>query len=147
MLNYDTNLYKAEIDRWIDGDTVDMHVDLGFRIHHHCRFRVVRIDAPEIRRRKGVTDAEVKRGKALTEFLQSQWPAGTHCIIAARKATDRYGRWLAEIYLELPDHDQGAVAIPDEIASRVPAGFEPEGIIINLSDWLIERGLVELYDR
>lgn len=33
--------YRATVDRWVDGDTVDMVVDLGFRMTTHQRFRLL----------------------------------------------------------------------------------------------------------
>lgn len=39
--------YKAVVDKVIDGDTVDVTVDLGFKIGCKLRIRLARIDAPE----------------------------------------------------------------------------------------------------
>ena len=39
--------YLATVDRWVDGDTVDMVIDLGFRMSTHQRFRLLGVDTPE----------------------------------------------------------------------------------------------------
>jgi hypothetical protein len=39
--------YEAEIVRWVDGDTVDLRVSLGFGITRADRFRLYGIDTPE----------------------------------------------------------------------------------------------------
>ena len=41
--------YKAEIVKVVDGDTIDVLVDLGFRITTHQRLRLKNIDTPELR--------------------------------------------------------------------------------------------------
>ncbi|GAG20500.1 unnamed protein product, partial [marine sediment metagenome] len=41
--------YRAKLDRVVDGDTVDLFVDLGFNICIKDRFRLLGIDTPELR--------------------------------------------------------------------------------------------------
>lgn len=42
--------YKCKLDRVVDGDTVDVHIDLGFGVWlHHERVRLIGIDCPEVR--------------------------------------------------------------------------------------------------
>ena len=43
--------YSCEIDRVVDGDTVDVIIDLGFKIFHKARVRMYGIDTPESRTR------------------------------------------------------------------------------------------------
>ena len=60
--------YKAEILRIVDGDTVDVRIDLGFNMWHKCRVRLMGINAPESRTR----DLEEKeRGLAAKERLKN----------------------------------------------------------------------------
>ena len=40
--------YRAELDRVVDGDTLDVVIDLGFYIKIKERIRLEGIDAPEI---------------------------------------------------------------------------------------------------
>jgi micrococcal nuclease len=82
--------YRAVLDRVVDGDTVDLVVDLGFRTKAHHRFRLQGIDAPEPR---GATKTEGLAAKAwLAEALE-----GKPLIIRSEK-TGKYGRWLATIW-------------------------------------------------
>lgn len=39
--------YKAMVNRWVNGDTVNLTVDLGFNIKIKERFRVVDLDTSE----------------------------------------------------------------------------------------------------
>ena len=41
--------YRAKLRRVVDGDTVDVTVDLGFSIKYDCRIRLKGINAPESR--------------------------------------------------------------------------------------------------
>jgi micrococcal nuclease len=77
--------YRATVVRWIDGDTVDLNVDLGFRLTMAGRFRLDGIDTPE-RGTNGYIQA-----KARAEVLA---PPGTELLAFTSKA-DKYGRWLA----------------------------------------------------
>jgi len=43
--------YKAKLDRVIDGDTIDCHIDLGFNVTLKERVRLKGIDTPETRTR------------------------------------------------------------------------------------------------
>lgn len=79
--------YSATIDRWIDGDTVDMIVDLGFRMTTHQRFRLLGVDTPE-RGQVGYRQAR--------EFCEARHPVGSTCEITTHKS-DSFGRWLVEI--------------------------------------------------
>jgi micrococcal nuclease len=81
--------YKAIVDRWIDGDTVDLKVDLGFYMTAAIRFRLTGIDTPE-RGRPGAKEAH--------ELASSMAPAGATVWVMTDKA-DKYGRWLANVFV------------------------------------------------
>ena len=50
--NPDAFVYQAELDRVVDGDTVDVILDLGFDVKlHKQRVRLHGIDTPESRTR------------------------------------------------------------------------------------------------
>jgi hypothetical protein len=44
-------VYKAKLDRVVDGDTIDATIDLGFDTWAFRRIRLAGIDAPETRTR------------------------------------------------------------------------------------------------
>ncbi len=90
--------YRATVVRVVDGDTVDLAVDLGFRVTFTDRFRLYGIDAPEIR--YPTYDA----GKAAWLWLTELLPPGTAVTVDTYKqATDKYGRWLATLHLGAVD--------------------------------------------
>jgi len=86
--------YKCRIDRVVDGDTVDIFIDLGFDIILcNQRIRLYGIDTPESRTR----DKQEKiygnaAKKFLTEMLDNE-----ECFIRTRRdARGKYGRILGE---------------------------------------------------
>ena len=82
-------IYKAVIDRWVDGDTVWMTVDLGFRIASSTAFRLYGINTPE-RGQPGYAEA--------TARAESLAPAGSAVTAKTYKNPDKYGRWLVEVF-------------------------------------------------
>jgi micrococcal nuclease len=92
-------IYKAELIRVVDGDTVDLIVDLGFDTSRKERFRLYGIDAPEIRTDEG------KAAKAwLWDALQPLEAIYVQTLQHKTKAKrDKYGRFLAVLYGDLSD--------------------------------------------
>lgn len=74
--------------RVVDGDTVDVIVDLGFRIKIEMRVRLAGIDAPEL-------NARGLEGEQARDHLAALLPAGAICWAKTDKPKDKFGRWLA----------------------------------------------------
>lgn len=99
--------YAATVVRVVDGDTVifnltkdfSIDVDFGFYVKDTVKltksaqidFRLLGINTPELRR---PTLVEGKGAKAQLEKLLA---LGTIRVITSR--TDKYGRWLADIFV------------------------------------------------
>ena len=67
--------YRCKIVRVVDGDTVDVDIDLGFGMWiHKERIRVYGIDTPESRTRDST---EKIFGKLATEAVKSFLPEGS----------------------------------------------------------------------
>ena len=89
--------YAAKLIEVIDGDTVDLLIDLGFGVHVKERCRLYGIDAPEM---------PTEAGKIAKAYLESLIGAATgELFVATRKMarkpkekTDKYGRYLAVLY-------------------------------------------------
>jgi len=97
-------MYSATVERWIDGDTVDLIVDLGFCISFKDRFRLFGIDTPELRPKKSDFESEEERRKEMSRadaalsFCEQKAPSGTKVIVKTHKdSRGKYGRWLAEM--------------------------------------------------
>ena len=89
--------YEATIRRWVDGDTVDVDIDLGFGIiFHNQRVRLYGIDAYESRTR----DLEEKsKGLAAKEFVNEMAPVRSKVTLITYKE-GKYGRILGEIFID-----------------------------------------------
>lgn len=85
--------YDATVLRVVDGDTIDLSCDLGFRVGKRDRFRLYGINAPE-RGQTGWAEANAA--------LQAMLPVGERVTIrtyhpTTRDPADKYGRWLATV--------------------------------------------------
>jgi len=89
--------YRAELLRVVDGDTIDVNVDLGFNITREIRLRLLGVDTHET---YGVShdSKEYQRGIEETKFV-AEWLPDEFIIRTEKKG--KYGRYLAEI--ERPD--------------------------------------------
>jgi len=88
--------YGAKVEKVIDGDTVDLSIDLGFDIHHKIRVRLYGVDTPESRT---VNKAEKEAGLKAKEFVKT-W-TNTHASVVIETIKDKsekYGRVLANVY-------------------------------------------------
>jgi micrococcal nuclease len=85
--------YRCKIKRVVDGDTVDIDIDLGFDVVlANQRVRLYGIDTPESRTRDKV---EKKYGIAAKEYLKSM--LGKEGTLKTHKdATGKFGRILGE---------------------------------------------------
>jgi endonuclease YncB( thermonuclease family) len=87
--------YKVkEVVRVVDGDTVDVILDLGFGLFKKERCRVAGVDTPEKRTRN---DKEKMLGNDATAFAE-QWFAEEGSIIVKTEKDGKYGRMLATFY-------------------------------------------------
>lgn len=93
--------YKVDVTRVVDGDTVDVDVDLGFGMtYKKQRVRMVEIDTPESRTR----DLEEKfYGKQSKYFLESLLKGKEVQLVSHDKG--KFGRILGELFIvdDMPD--------------------------------------------
>ena len=88
--------YRCKVVKVIDGDTVDVDIDLGFGVWMHKeRVRLFGIDTPESRTR----DLEEKKyGLAAKEFLIKWTGAGELRLKTQKDKTGKFGRILGELW-------------------------------------------------
>lgn len=89
--------HNVKLLRVIDGDTVELEVDAGFRLTYRDSFRLARINAPE-RNKPGGSEAKAHLEKLLNN--------GISRLQTARR--DKYGRWLAEVYFLVDSGEMNA---------------------------------------
>ena len=83
-------IYKATVMRIIDGDTVDLDIDLGFHVSIKQRVRLAGIDTPE--KTNSIQETRERAFKA-TLRLRELIPENSTVSIQTFKA-DKYGRML-----------------------------------------------------
>ena len=92
---------KCKVDRIVDGDTVDLWINLGFSTFVKKRVRLYGINTPESRTR----DLEEKaRGKAATAHMEALLECG--CCDLDSHELGKYGRVLGTLYVEGVDLNQ-----------------------------------------
>jgi len=89
--------YKGLVLRVIDGDTVDVLLDLGFGMSTKQRLRIDDYDAPESWRPRN--EAEKKHGEE-AKAKAKELLDGKTLIFTTSKAVGIYGRYGASITLE-----------------------------------------------
>lgn len=89
MFNYQAKVfnYQAKVFNVVDGDTLDVTIDLGFRITLEQRIRLYGVNTPE-RGQPGWAEASAM----LTGLVLDQTVSAVTV-----KPHDKYGRWLATI--------------------------------------------------
>ena len=100
--------YKCEVVKIIDGDTVDVILDLGFSILHKARVRLYAIDTPESRTRN--KDEKV-RGLLAKNFVVQNVNAAEQCVIQThlKDSKGKFGRVLGTLVTDGLDVNQALV--------------------------------------
>lgn len=94
-------IYSCDLDRVVDGDTVDLVVDLGFNISKKIRVRLAHFDAPEPR---GETR---QAGERFRRWVQLWFESHIRDdIFVETRKTGKYGRWVGDVFVT----DQGGHA-------------------------------------
>lgn len=116
----DYTYYIKEVVRVIDGDTVDVLIDLGFYLTARKRIRFLNIDTYELRGGTTETKTLAKAAKArLIELLAT--PDAKVYIKTQMDDTGKYGRLLGKLYVIR----------------------NSDGFIIDINHVLLEEGFVE----
>ena len=90
--------YKCNFVKVVDGDTVDVDIDLGFGVWlRKQRIRLYGIDTPESRTRDKV---EKVYGLAAKDFLSKMLSTGEMSIKTHKDAKGKFGRILGELFMK-----------------------------------------------
>ena len=114
------HIYKAYLERVVDGDTLHVTLDLGFKIKHREILRLAKIAAPEL---------ATEEGKKSFEALQGILKDVPFVVIKTNK-TDIYGRYVADVFLGWKGEED-----PQKVADA--------GVYLNQQ--LLDLGVVGVY--
>lgn len=81
-------LYKAKIVNVVDGDTLILSIDLGFKVFKEQRARLMQIDAPEMK---------TAAGKQSHHYLRDLCASIDEVAVKTNKV-DIYGRYLVDVF-------------------------------------------------
>ena len=85
--------YACKVLRVVDGDTIDVNIDLGFNIWHRGRVRMAGIDTPESRTR----NLEEKKLGLASKARLKELLKGQKVSIQCTKEKGKFGRILADV--------------------------------------------------
>jgi len=105
--------YKAKVVRVIDGDTIEVLIDLGFYLTIREKVRLAGINAYEIKLGKTTTAEDKSKGLEAKTFLENML-TDKEVTLQTIKIRGKYGRFIANMFL----NDNG----------------------ININDLLIQKG-------
>jgi micrococcal nuclease len=90
--------FVREVKNVVDGDTIDVVIDLGFDIMFASRVRLAGIDTPESRTKD---KAEKVLGVEAKEYLKKQLKDAKSVVIRTEKmdSSEKYGRILGWVYV------------------------------------------------
>ena len=91
--------YVKKVTKVVDGDTIDVEIDLGFDISFSSRVRLAGIDTPESRTLNKMEKALGLEAKA---YLKSQIDSAKTIVIKTEKmnSSEKYGRILGWLFLD-----------------------------------------------
>lgn len=105
--------YSADVIKVIDGDTVDLSVDLGFSLRINERFRLLGINAPESRSSDALEKIEGLKAKHRLEEVLSGKKVMINTVMDKK---EKYGRYLVEIFLPDINESVNQMMIGDGLA-------------------------------
>ena len=90
--------YVRKVENVVDGDTIDVLIDLGFDILFASRVRLAGIDTPESRTKDL---AEKALGLEAKEYLKKHLKDAKSVVIKTEKmdSSEKYGRILGWVYI------------------------------------------------
>lgn len=95
---YEQNVYRCKVLRVIDGDTVELEIDLGLKVKCVSPVRLFGIDSPEVVGEEKVLGIVSKEGliKLIEEFSED----GT--VFATFQKGKTFDRWIATLFVMKP---------------------------------------------
>ena len=91
--------HVKKVTNVVDGDTIDVDIDLGFDISFSSRVRLAGIDTPESRT---TNKAEKVLGLEAKEYVKSKIKDAKDIVIKTEKmdSSEKYGRILGWLFLD-----------------------------------------------
>ena len=115
--------YNCTVTRIIDGDTLDVDIDLGFSVKLiKQRIRMMGIDTPESRTRNL---EEKKRGLISKQYLLDKCPIGSTIRLVSHDK-GKFGRILGSIYTEASEQSINKIMCDEGFAVEYYGGSKDD---------------------
>ncbi len=96
--------YRVTVDRVIDGDTIDVLIDVGFKTTVFKRLRLLNVDTEELRDKDPERRAKAQEAKA---FLEDTLNGADRVYVQTfLDSTGKYGRLLAWVWVEVEEENE-----------------------------------------
>jgi len=111
----DLYTYKASLERVVDGDTLLVHIDLGFGIWLRQYLRLRGVNTPEINTSEGLNARNYLRHR----FEKISW------FVMTSSRSDKYDRYLADVWLPDPKKEDAFLLLNQELLDQKIAVLAP----------------------
>ncbi|MBU0467608.1 MAG: hypothetical protein KKF78_11310 [Candidatus Omnitrophica bacterium] len=115
--------YAAEVIKIVDGDTLDLDIDVGFRLklEHRVRFRGINcpeISTPEGQKAKAFLEGEF--AKCVVEKLESKGEHAARPVVVVKTyKRGLYGRYIVDIYYLPGESNPEVIAKKGKLLNQV----------------------------
>lgn len=91
--------YEATVTRVVDGDTLDLIIDLGLDVFHNVRVRLYGVNTPET---YGVSkdSSEYRRGSEAADYVRFNCEKREVRVKTIKDRKGKYGRYLAVVFFK-----------------------------------------------
>jgi len=94
-----TYVYKAIVERVVDGDTLLLRIDLGFTVWKEQRVRLAGVDTPPI---------DEPKGRKAYEYVRNQMAKAPFVMVKTNKI-DIYGRYIGHVFYSFKSEDKDKI--------------------------------------
>jgi len=101
-----TYSYNGQVTNVVDGDTLDIKLDLGFQITYSIRCRLAQIDTPEMYSVKKNSE-EYRKGAAAKVRLEELAYGKNVLIHTSKDRKGKYGRYLGRVFVPMNENESG----------------------------------------
>lgn len=119
--------YPAQCIKVVDGDTVDLELDLGFRVKKYVRVRLAGVDTAEVYGVEKGSD-EYIRGKEHSRLTESYLAQASKSdidntyplLFLSDGEKGKFGRWIGDITLNF-DQDITELSLTETLEKEYPS--------------------------
>lgn len=102
--------YRGVVRHVVDGDTLDVMLDLGLNDYCYRTLRLRGIDTPEL---------NTVEGREVRDYVRQLLPLGTYCVVSTFKDVTTFGRYVADVRIL----DARVLGITRDLAEAITDAF------------------------